>query len=325
MSKIKLTDETKNKILELSAQGLTSRQIGKQLGIGKSTINDFLKKDTHKSWWEDFFASTNDVKPKGPKILTLDIETAPILAHVWRTFKQNVGLNMIEQDWYILSFAAKWYDSDEVIYMDKRDTFNDEDDLQLLKVLAKLMDEADIIITQNGKGFDEKKINARVILNGMKPISPYRHIDTLEIAKKHFGFTSNKLEYMTDKLCKVYKKLKHGKFPGFDLWKECLAGNMEAWNEMEEYNIHDVLSLEELYVIMRPFFKNHPNLALYYDDNTVRCNKCGSEDTLEHAGYAYTNLSKFDKFECTSCGGYTRGRVNLLSEEKRKSLQMNIT
>ena len=49
------------------------------------------------------------------------------------------------------------------------------------------------------------------------------------IAKECFGFTSNKLEYMTDKLCKKYKKLKHGKYAGFELWKECLHGNMDAW------------------------------------------------------------------------------------------------
>ena len=31
------------------------------------------------------------------------------------------------------------------------------------------------------------------------------------------------------------------------LWTECLNGNRQAWAEMKRYNIHDVLSTEELY------------------------------------------------------------------------------
>ena len=178
------------------------------------------------------------------------------------------------------------------------------------------------IVTQNGKKFDAKKLNARFIMNGMKPPSSYKHVDTLQIAKRHFGFTSNKLEFMTDKLCKVYKKLQHGKFPGFELWKQCLLGNMDAWDEIQEYNIHDVLSLEELYVILRPWMNNHPNINLYYEDYSIRCS-CGSTN-LEHNGYAYTNLSKFDKFQCQDCGSEVRGRVNLLTKEKRDTLRMNV-
>lgn len=316
----KLDNLTLNLIVNLTYQGETSRGIAKQLGICKSTVGNFLRKETYNDYWA---GTTTKPVTKGPKILTLDIETAPIMASVWRLFDQNVGLNMIEQDWYVLSWAAKWMHEDHVMYEDKSDTWQNEHDKDLLLGIWKLLDEADIIITQNGKKFDAKKLNARFILNGMKPPSSYRHIDTLQEAKKHFGFTSNKLEYMTDKLCKIYKKLKHGKFPGFELWKECLHGNGEAWQEMKDYNIHDVLSLEELYKIMLPWMKTHLNVNLYYDDTELRC-RCGCT-SFEHNGYAYTNLSKFDRFKCTACGGEVRGRVNLLSKEKRASLRMNIT
>ena len=47
---------------------------------------------------------------------------------------------------------------------------------------------------------------------------------------------------MTDKLCTKYKKLVKRKFNGFELWKECLADNIEAWKDMETYNKYDVLS-----------------------------------------------------------------------------------
>ena len=53
--------------------------------------------------------------------------------------------------------------------------------------------------------FDVPKLKARMIIKGFKPFSSFKQIDTCVIAKKTFGFTSNKLEYMTDKLCTKYK------------------------------------------------------------------------------------------------------------------------
>ena len=84
----------------------------------------------------------------------------------------------------------------------------------------KLLDEADIVIGQNSKAFDIKKLNARFIIHGMQPPSSYRQIDTKILAKKHFNFTSNKLEYLSDKLNVKYKKQTKRKFSGFEMWKE---------------------------------------------------------------------------------------------------------
>lgn len=312
-------DSTKELVVELASRGYSQGKISNKLGIGKSTIGDFLRRETYTEWWESL---GSDNSFQGAKILTLDIETAPLKATVWGIWKQNIPVSRIDSDWYILSWAAKWLHEPDVMYQDKRKTWDTDDDKELLPKIWKLLDEADIVVTQNGKKFDIKRLNTRFLMNDMKPPSPFRQVDTLEEAKRHFGFTSNKLEFMTDKLCKTYKKLNHGKFAGNALWDSCLVGNMEAWDEMEEYNIHDVLSLEELYLVMLPWMKSHPNINLYYDDNLTRC-KCGSVD-LEHKGYWYTNLSKFDKFECNDCGSYVRGRVNVLPKEKRQSLKANI-
>jgi len=185
----------------------------------------------------------------------------------------------------------------------------------------QLLDEADIVVAHNGKGFDVKKMNTRFILHDMPPPSSYSVVDTLLVAKRNFGFTSNKLAFLTDKLCKVYKKLDHGKYPGFELWNQCLAGNIEAWDEMKHYNQYDVLSLEELYYRMLPWDNTHPNVALYYNDNLPRC-RCGCQD-MHWIGYRYTQVSKFDEFRCDSCGGTVRGRVNLVDKEKLGNLTTN--
>jgi DNA polymerase III epsilon subunit-like protein len=56
------------------------------------------------------------------------------------------------------------------------------------------MDEADLICAHNGDAFDIKKINSRLIVNGFKPPSPFKTIDTLKIARRVFKFDSNKLD-----------------------------------------------------------------------------------------------------------------------------------
>jgi hypothetical protein len=257
----------------------------------------------------------------GPKVLIYDIETAPIIAHVWSLWENNVGLNQIESDWHVLSWSAKWLGApaNEVMYMDQRDIKNIEDDSKLLKQIWNLLNEADIVITQNGKKFDQKKLNARFILNGFPPTTSYKHIDTAEIARKHFAFTSNKLAYLSDKLCTTYKKLtNHGKFPGHELWVQCLKGNIEAWKEMEKYNTYDVLSLEELYTKLIPW-DNRINFNLYTDNNDHVCS-CGSTSFRKN-GFYYTSAAKYQKYTCKSCGKEHRDKDNLFSPEKKQSLK----
>jgi hypothetical protein len=255
------------------------------------------------------------------RVLVFDIETAPILGHVWSIWEQNVGLNQIKTDWHLLSFAAKWLGDpvSKIMYLDQRGKSNIEDDRALLAVLWKLLNEADVVITQNGVSFDAKKLNARFILNGFPPPSPYKHIDTKLIASKKFGFTSNKLEYLTDKLCKKYKKLKHHKFEGFELWKECLAGNAAAWREMERYNKHDVLALEELYYVLAPW-DSYINFSLYEEEDVHLCS-CGSTKHRKQ-GFVYTSAGKFQQYQCCKCGAWTRSKDNLFAQSKRKSLRM---
>ena len=263
-----------------------------------------------------------------PKVLVFDIETSPILARVWGLWQQNVGLNQIKEDWFVMSYAAKWLGVDGVIYEDLRGVIDDTNkgyrDADLLSGIWNLLNEADMVITQNGKKFDVKKLNARFIINGYQPPSAFKHIDTLQIAKRVFGFTSNKLEYMTDKLCVDFKKLKHGNFPGFELWQQCLADNIDAWNEMEEYNKHDVLSLEELYNKLAAWDDRHPNFNHYTDGESQTC-RCGCTEFTRN-GYAYTPASKFQKYRCVKCGAEVRGRVSLWNKNERdeRDIRLNI-
>ena len=317
--------EQVDKIIELHLKGVSSRKICDALELPrsrKSSVNRLLSK--YREGKVVHSGEIDDVRKFLPKILVLDIETAPILANVWGLWRNNVGLNQIKNDWFILSYAAKWLGSpeDEIFYKDMRGKVSTEDDRDILDELWKLLDEADICLTQNGISFDIPKIKARMVLSGYKPFSPVKHIDTLHIAKREFNFTSNKLAYMTDKLCEKYKKLDHGKFSGFELWAEMMRDNLEAFEECEEYNKYDVLSLEELYTKLQAWDSKHVNFNLYTDEESHRC-RCGS-DRIREDGFAYTSVSKFQQYKCLDCGATTRGRKNLFSKEKRESLHMNV-
>lgn len=258
----------------------------------------------------------------GPKIATLDIETSPIVAYVWSLWKQNVGLNQIVTDWSILSFCYKWLDQKAVVYHDCAGQENVRDDSNLLALLWEFLDEADIVIAQNGVAFDVKKITARFIQSGMPPPSPFKVVDTMLEAKKLARFTSNRLAWLSDVLTDTPKS-EHKKFPGFELWTECLADNPEAWAEMKKYNIVDVKATEKVYLALRPYITGHPNVAAYDDEETLtRCPKCGSDD-LQSRGVALTQTGKYRRWCCNACGGWARARYTENTLAKRRTLLSN--
>lgn len=257
------------------------------------------------------------------KILIFDIETAPDLAQVWRYFKNNVGLNQVVDDGWIMSFSAKWLGEDDVVYVENRK----KNDKRLVKALLELIDEADIVIGHNGKQFDMGWLRAKAAIHGFPPPSPVKIIDTLIESRKLFKFPSYKLEYLLRRFG-VGEKYAHKKFPGHDLWMECYHGNDEAWEEMREYNIQDTIGLEKYYLKIRPWIANHPNIGVYAENDVPTCSKCGGTN-MKKDGYVNTNLSKFQQYRCTEkhdgvvCGGWARGRKNLLAKDKRDVLLTN--
>ncbi len=253
------------------------------------------------------------------KVLTLDIETSPIEGYVWGLFDQNIGLNQIKKDWFILAWAAKWLDdpASKVIYRDGSKAKDMSNDKPLLVELSELINQADVIISQNGDRFDFKKIRARAVIHKLPPIRRCKSTDMLKETRKVFGFTSHKLEYMTGVLNTKYKKLSHKKYPGFELWKAVLANNSDAWTEMRKYCIHDVLSTDELYSNLQGWITTH-NEANYYDDLKLRC-FCGSAD-LASKEIRRQASGEYQGYICRDCGKRLQSKQNLLSLEKRKSL-----
>lgn len=255
------------------------------------------------------------------KIITLDIETSPLQVYCWGLWKQNIGLNQIIKDWSILSYCAKTLHDKSIRYADVAGQDDPYDDTALLLELWHELDEADIIIVQNGVKFDLRKINARFLVLGLPPPRPYKLVDTMLEARKLAALTSNKLEWLAAVLTDT-KKDKHNEFPGFELWTECLKNNPRAWAVMRKYNPKDVIATEKVYLKLRPYIVGHPNLAAYDDVEERRCPKCLSPN-MQARGFAVTQTGKYQRFRCGKCKGWSRSRYTLNTKEKRESLLTN--
>lgn len=235
------------------------------------------------------------------KILILDIETAPNIAYVWGAWKQNIGQKQWVQKTHILSFAAKWLGEEKIFYQENRK----KNDKAIVKTLFDLLDEADIVVAHYGKKFDLPTIIGRGVVHGFKPPSPYLIVDTKEVASKEFRMVSNSLANLCEEFG-LHQKSDHKKFPGFELWLGVLRNDEEAWQEMKEYNIDDVLALESLYLRLRPYVRNHPNVANVEREDGIQCPKCGSVHINFRGSYHTRAGLSYRRYVCVDCGGWSR-------------------
>jgi hypothetical protein len=240
------------------------------------------------------------------KILFLDIETAPNLAHVWGLWDENIPLDRLLESGYILCWSAKWL-GDDLVYFD---SIQGKSAKKMLKGIHNLLDEADAVVHYNGTRFDIPHLNREFIVNGFTPPAPYKEIDLLTTAKRKFKFPSNKLEYVS-KALGVGSKLKHS---GYSLWLRVMENDPEAWAEMEEYNIQDVILLEAVYNKMLPWVKFHTNYSLFNNTGGTVCPKCGHIH-LKKRGFYYTLASKFQRYQCKKCGAWAKDNVILNRNE----------
>lgn len=171
-------------------------------------------------------------RKKLPKILIFDIETSPSISYTFGRFNYNIAYDQVEQEPMILTWAAKWLYSTEVM-SDKvtAEEVLNADDYRIVKSLWDLIDEADIVVAHFGDRFDLPMLNTRSILNGLPPYNTVRSVDTKKVASGVFKFPSNKL----DALAKYFG------IPGkidteFQLWIDCIKGKEEALEKMRVYN-----------------------------------------------------------------------------------------
>lgn len=226
---------------------------------------------------------------------------------MWRLWDDHVPLDRLIETGRVMCFSAKW------VGQKGGTLFHSEHSQRhttMVKAAHKLLDEADCVLTFNGKKFDVPMLNAEFGKLGLAPPSPYYHIDLYQVVRGKFKLASNKLAHVLE-FFGLSPKVDHR---GFQLWVDCMNGDAKSWKEMEKYNKQDVVSLIELYDHILPWITNHPNVAVYIDPHDPSCTNCGSDD-IQRRGTQHNNTHSYIRYQCNDCGTWLRGRV----PEKKKN------
>lgn len=172
--------------------------------------------------------------------LFFDIEVSPNIVLSWRIGSEvSISHDDILQERAIICICWKWEGSDTVYSL----KWNKGDDKEMVKKFAKVIDEADEVVTQNGDSFDIKWLRTRCLYHNVPVSVKFNSLDTLKMARSGFKFNSNKLDYMGQFLG-VGEKIK----TNYSLWKDILLNNCnKSMTEMIDYCKQDVVLLEKVY------------------------------------------------------------------------------
>lgn len=148
-----------------------------------------------------------EVPPQGlkiaPKILYFDIERSLMTFYSYERAVRSGYLpkEWIRQEAFIICWAAGWIGGKVIksACVTQAEALR-RDDRRVLQELWHMLDSADIITGHNVTDFDYKKVNQRFLVHEMGVPSVGKVMDTLKMAKKHFPFESNSLEYISTHL-----------------------------------------------------------------------------------------------------------------------------
>lgn len=302
--------------VELSEMGFSGREIARSLGRGKSQINDYLKHLREQGQFDQ-----NSDNKKKLNILYWDLETSLMEAWVFGIWNVNVGGNRIKKHSHLLSNSWAFNDEPPQGIRLTPEQVRDGDDLMVVVDTIKAIEKADLIVTFNGRKFDEKVLNTRALHHGLPSIRYPKHIDLMQEVKKKFRFPSNSMQNIS-----MYLGLE-GKLAtsGSRLWERCAEWYYpeecdKALEEMLVYGLRDIDSTRDLHKRLQGWFKSPVNIGMMTkeingtntkDNHTLLCPHCASEDVDKLGSKAYTSTMSYDIYRCSnsSCRGLSRSNA----------------
>ena len=227
---------------------------------------------------------------------------------LWDIESTNLNANF----GYILSIAVKnlgeksvrCYSVEDYPLYKKEPT----SDKALLEDAYKDLSSAGAWVTWYGGGFDVPFVNTRLLSHGMAPMPPIPHIDGWRIARYKMKLHSNRLASVSSFLGISEKTPLDG-----PIWIKASAGDRKALQYIKEHNVQDVIVLEEAFNRIKPLITSGPNLSLLnaLTPGKVRgdsCPICGDVKLVKR-GTSITQTGRRQRYQCSSCGGWSRGRT----------------
>jgi hypothetical protein len=163
-------------------------------------------------------------------------------------------------------------------------------------------DRADIVVGHNVAAFDTKHLNAEWRDMGLMPPSPFKTVDTLKEARKHFGDESKQLASLTQRLGIETKTDKYD----VEVARAALAGHVPSQRKLANYNKGDVVASEALYDAFRGWMPNHPHVKSGNALDVVSCNQCASR-SLSRNGIKLASQITYLLYRCDDCGANVQG------------------
>lgn len=232
------------------------------------------------------------------KILALDIETMPALVWTYDLFRPFISHKQIVEPSRISCFSYQWYGDKSVKFASEYHNGRSE----MLDLLWKLMDDADVILGYNTKRFDTPWVLGELMVEGRTKPSPVKHIDLYQVMRSNTRFLSRKLDYVSSRLLDD-KKIDVNTMT---LAIECASSDPEvaakAWAKMKRYSLKDTKLMFPLFERVRSYVKMpHP-----INSDGYSCHACGSH-ALQRRGREKTLNGSYQRLWCTSCGSWSRG------------------
>lgn len=250
-----------------------------------------------------------------PNVLTLDIERIPGRArHVHRGltiegdfwdlsgWKHLIGYRLPPEsviEWPRTICAAwRWYGTKRTEFASEWDDGRDE----MLQRIWDAYDRAELLYGHNVAGFDTKNLNAEWLTLGLSAPSPFKTLDTLKEARKTFGFESNTLASLTQRLGIATKTDKYN----VEMARAAVAGDKTQQRKIRAYNVGDIDASEAFVDRLRGWIPGHPHNVVGTIDDRPTCNQCWG-DNLVRTGTKLAQQIVYVLYRCQDCGGNVQG------------------
>jgi|AntAceMinimDraft_17_1070374.scaffolds.fasta_scaffold91535_2 uncharacterized protein YprB with RNaseH-like and TPR domain len=242
------------------------KELSKTLKVTKRTIRNYAKE-------LNLGVNKNDIV--NDKVMVYDIETSRVKADIWWTGKQYINHKQLRSEPTMISVAWKWIGQDEVHYLtwDKNHC-----DKEMVAAFLKEYNKAAMVIGQNNNSFDNKWINTRAAKHKLHVDRYVKSFDIYRMAKRYFRLPSFSMAYMAKYFGLTLKQSHEGLF----MWDMIEYGNKEEQAEylqkMVDYNKGDIVTTEELYMTLKPYFGSVTNNAVKQGLPKWACPVSGSID-----------------------------------------------
>ena len=170
----------------------------------------------------------------------------------------------------------------------------------LVDVSARLLD-SEVWLTHYGTWYDNVFVNTRLLYHKL-PVLPanFAHLDTWKISRNRLKLRNNRLATISEFL--GTNASKDAIKP--EQWLRALGGHRPSMDYIVEHCRKDVAVLVEVYERLKPLVLDHPNRGLI--DGRGGCGICGEQKLIKR-GYHLTRTRKYQRYQCSGCGSWSKG------------------